>query len=105
MLGAMAADVGRTSFWRGSAVLLSTQSCLVVINDFYYTCLIGLNFLFSKMGIATLGFADLEGYIMARRDNRHEILKVLTPRHFTIIFNRQQCGVKEKALSFGVRQI
>lgn len=63
--------------------------------------LIGLNFLFCNRGIeektSTLNFADSEESIMTRGDNRHELLVVLTPGHFTVIFNSQECGIKEKA--------
>lgn len=33
---------------------------------------------------------------MTRGDNRHELLVVLTPGHFTVIFNRQECGIRRK---------
>lgn len=59
--------------------------------------LIGLNFLFYNMRIVTLDFADSEAYIMTRRDNRHELLEMLTPGHCIVIFNGQQGNVKEKA--------
>lgn len=86
-------------------ILSNTQSCLVILNDFHSACLTGPTFLFCKMGVATLDSADLGGYVMTKRDNRHELLKVLTPGHFIVIFNRQQCGVKEKSINFGVRPI
>lgn len=34
---------------------------------------------------------------MTRGNNRHELLVVLTPGHFIVIFNNQECGIKEKA--------
>lgn len=31
-------------------ILLNTQTCLVVLNDFHYASVMGLNFFFCKMG-------------------------------------------------------
>lgn len=63
--------------------------------------LIGLNLLFCHRGIeektSTLNFANSEESLMIRGDNRHEILVVLIAGHFTVIFNSQECGIKEKA--------
>lgn len=58
---------------------------MAVLNDFHYTRLIRLNFLFCKMGITRLDFADSKGNIMTKPDNRHGLLKVLTPGHFILL--------------------
>lgn len=46
--------------------------------------------------LVTLDFADSKEYIITWRDTRHELLEMLTPGHFIVIFNGQQCNVKEK---------